>query len=130
MRNLVIIAAIAALVACSQKTEKAPESEVAPVEATTTAKADSASFVGDYEVKMADGKTGKTRINEDGTYVDTGPDGKEAKGKFAMKDGKECFDADGDEAELCWTSTKPGADGSFKSTNDKGETVTVMPAKK
>ena len=63
--------------------------------------------VGDYDVKMADGKMGKTTINADGTYVDTGPDGKEIKGKFAMKDGKECFDADGDEAEVCWTSTKP-----------------------
>ena len=130
MKNLMIIAALASLAACSQQTEKAAETETAPVEAAVTAETDSPTFVGDYDVKMADGKMGKTRINEDGTFVDTGPDGKEMKGKFALKDGKECFDADGDEPELCWTSAKPGADGSFTSTNDKGETVTVMPAKK
>lgn len=130
MKKLMMIAALSALAACSQQTEKAAEAEVAPTEATATAAADSASPVGDYDVKMADGKMAKTTINADGTFVDTGPDGKETKGKFAMKDGKECFDADGDEAEECWTSTKPGADGSFMSTSDKGETVTVTPAKK
>lgn len=125
-----MIAAIAALAGCSQQSEKAAETEAVPAEAAVTAETDSASFVGDYDVKLADGKMGKTRINEDGTFVDTDPEGKEVKGKFSIKDGKECFDADGDEAEVCWTSTKPGADGSFTSTSDKGETVTVMPAKK
>ena len=130
MKNLMMIAALASLAACSQQTEKATETETAPIEAAVTAETDSTSFVGEYDVKMADGKMGKTRINEDGTFVDTGPDGMEMKGKFALKDGKECFDADGVEPELCWTSAKPGADGSFTSTNDKGETVTVTPAKK
>lgn len=130
MKKLVIIAGLSALAACSQQAEKTAEAEAVPVEAAAPAAADSASMAGDYEIKMADGKMAKTTINADGTYVDTGPDGNETKGKFAMKDGKECFDADGDEAELCWTSTKPGADGSFTSTSDKGETVTVMPAKK
>ena len=130
MKKLVMIAALASLAACSQQAEKTAETEAAPAEAAATTEADSTSLAGDYDVKMADGKMGKTRINEDGTFVDIGPDGKEMKGKFALKDGKECFDADGDEPELCWTSAKPGADGSFTSTNDKGETVTVTPAKK
>lgn len=130
MKKLVMIAAIVALAGCSQQAEKQAEAESAPVEAAAPAEADSASLAGDYDVKMADGKMGKTTINADGTFVDTGPDGKEVKGKFAMKDGKECFDADGDEAEVCWTSAKPGADRSFTSTSDKGETVTVTPAKK
>lgn len=130
MKKLVMIAALSALAACSQQAEKAAEAEAAPVETAAPAAADSAAPVGDYDVKMADGTMAKTTINADGTYVDTGPDGKEIKGKFAMKDGKECFDPDGDEAEACWTSAKPGADGSFTSTSDKGETVTVTPAKK
>lgn len=130
MKKLMMIAALTALSACSQQSEKTAEAEAAPVEAAAPAPTDSASFVGDYEVKMADGKMGKTTINADGTFVDTGPDGKETKGKFAVKDGKECFDDDGDAAEVCWTSAKPGPDGSFTSTNDKGETVTVMPVKK
>jgi hypothetical protein len=130
MKKLMIIAALSALAGCSQQAEKTAEAEAAPVEAAAPAATESASLVGDFDVKMADGKMAKTTINADGTYVDTDPDGKETKGKFAMKDGKECFDADGDEAELCWTSTKPGADGSFTSTSDKGDTVTVTPAKK
>ena len=130
MKKLVIVSALVTLAACSQQAEKAAEAETAPVEAAVTAPADSASLVGDYEVKMADGKMAKTTINADGTYVDTGADGKQVKGKFAQKDGKECFDPDGDEAEACWTSTKPAADGSFTSTNPKGETVTVTPVKK
>lgn len=130
MKKLVIIAALASLAACSQQAEKAAETEAAPAEATTTAATDSASPVGDYDVKMADGKMAKTTINADGTYVDTGPDGKEIKGKFARKDGKDCFDPDGDEAEACWTSTTPAADGSFSSTGPDGVTVTVTPAKK
>ncbi len=130
MKKLVMIAAIAALAGCSQQAEKAAEVEAAPVESAAPAVTDSASFVGDYDVKMADGKMAKTTINADGTYSNTAPDGKEAKGKFAMKDGKECFDADGDEAEICWTSTKPAADGSFSSTSSTGETVSVTPAKK
>jgi hypothetical protein len=130
MKKLMMIAALTALAACSQQAEKTAEAETAPIEAAAPAATDSASLVGDFDIKMADGKMAKTTINADGTYVDTAPDGTVIKGKFAMKDGKECFDADGDEAELCWTSTKPGADGSFTSTSDKGETVTVMPAKK
>lgn len=130
MKKLVMITAIAALAGCSQQAEKAAETEAAPVEAAATAETDSPSFVGNYDVKMADGTMAKTTINEDGTYSNTAPDGKELKGKFAQKDGKECFDADGDEAEICWTSTKPAADGTFTSTSSTGETVTVTPAKK
>jgi hypothetical protein len=130
MKKLMMIAALSALAACSQQAERTAEAEAAPVEAAAPAATDSASLVGDFDIKMADGTMAKTTINADGTYVDTAPDGKQIKGKFAMKDGKECFDADGDEAEECWTSTKPGPDGSFTSTSDKGETVTVMPAKK
>jgi aconitase A len=130
MKKFVMVAALAALAGCSQQAEKAAEAEAAPAEAAAPAVVDAASLAGEYDVKMADGKMGRTRINADGTFVDTAPDGKEVKGKVAIKDGKECFDDDGDEAEVCWTSAKPGADGSFTSTNDKGETVTVMPVKK
>ena len=130
MKKFVIIAALGVLTACSQQAEKAAETETAPAEATATAAADSASPVGDYDVKMADGTMAKSTINADGTYVDTGPDGKQVKGKFARKNGKDCFDPDGDEAEVCWTSTAPAADGSFTATGPDGTVVTVTPAKK
>ena len=130
MKKLVMIAALTSLAACSQQAEKAAETETAPADAAATTATDSVSPVGDYDVKMADGTMAKSTINADGSYVDTGPDGKEVKGKYARKDGKDCFDPDGDEAEACWTSTAPSADGSFTATAPDGTTVTVTPAKK
>ncbi len=130
MKKLIMIAALSALAACSQQAEKAAETETAPAEAAATTATDSAAPVGDYDIKMADGTMAKSTINADGTYVDTGPDGKQVKGKFARKDGKDCFDPDGDEAEVCWVSTAPAADGSFTATGPDGTKVTVTPAKK
>lgn len=130
MKKLMMVAALAALGACSQQAEKTAEAETAPVLETVTAPADLTTIAGDYDVKMADGTMATTRINADGTYLGSSPDGKEIKGKFARKDGKDCFDPDGDEAEVCWTSTALTADGSFTSTAPDGVTVTVTPAKK
>lgn len=134
MKKLVLIAAIAALSACSQKTEESKESTPAPAESMTPAApmaaADSGTQPGTYEVKMADGTMGTTVINADGTYADTDAKGKVTKGKFAHKDGKDCFDPDGAEPEMCWTTTTPAADGSFTATSADGKaTVTVTPKK-
>lgn len=135
MKKLLLLAGIAALAACSQKAEEPKENAAAPVEntaATAPAATDSATTApDDYDVKMADGKMASTTINADGTYVDTGPDGKQTKGKFAHKDGKDCFDPDGDEAEMCWTVSPAAADGSFTAKSDDGKMqVTVSPKKK
>lgn len=134
MKKLLLLAGIAALTACSQKTEEPKENTVASVEntaaATPAATADSATTApGDYDVKMADGTMGMTTINADGSYVDTDAKGKQVKGKFAHKDGKDCFDPDGDETETCWTVSAPGADGSFTAKAADGTTVTVSPKK-
>lgn len=128
MKKIVLLAAIAALSACSKKSE-----EAVPAAAETTATASVAaddSAVGSYDVKMADGTVGKTVINADGTYTDTDPKGAEIKGKFARKDGKDCFDPEGEEPEMCWTIEPPAADGSFKATTPDGKmTVTVTKTK-
>lgn len=79
---------------------------------------------------MADGTVASTVINADGTYADTDPTGKAVKkGKFVHKDGKDCFDPDGDEAEECWSRSPVAADGSFTATNPAGTKVTVTPKK-
>jgi len=125
MKKIALVAALAALSACSQKAEEpaAPASEAAAPAAANP-------MAGTYDVKMPDGTMAKTVINADGTYVDTDAKGAEVKGKFSQKDGKDCFDADGDEAEVCWTVTEPGEDGSFTATTPDGKTtVTVSPAK-
>lgn len=91
--------------------------------------ADSGTQPGTYDVKTADGTMATTVINADGTFVDTDAKGVATKGAFAVKNGKDCFDPEGDEAEVCWTSTAPGADGSFTATDPKGVVVTVTPKK-
>ena len=128
MKKLVLIAAVAALSACSQKAEETPAAtDTAMAEATPMA--DATVTPGTYDVKMADGTMGKTVINADGTYVDTDKDGKEVRGTYARKDGKDCFDPEGDDPEMCWSVTTPGADGSFTATTADGKTtVTVSPA--
>lgn len=133
MKKFVLIAALAALAACSQKAEESKETAAAPAEAAAPAPAaatDSGTQPGTYDVKMADGTMASTTINADGTYVDTDAKGKEIKGQYATHDGKDCFDPDGDEMGMCWAVTKPGADGSFTATADDGTVVTVTPKKK
>ncbi len=121
------LAGIVALSGCSKTADEPTQSNemavAVPNEAVPTAEADSP--VGSYDVKMADGTMASTTINADGSYVDTGADGKVVKGTFVRKDGKDCFDPEGDAAEACWTVSPPAADGSFTATAPDGTTVTV-----
>ena len=129
MRTLILAAAATlTLAACDKKAEEVPAAaDTAMAEATPMA--DAGVAPGTYDVKDADGTMSKTVINADGTYVDTDKDGKEMKGTYARKDGKDCFDPDGDEAEMCWTSGPADAAGVFTSTSADGKmTVTVTPA--
>jgi len=129
MRTLILAAAATlTLAACDKKAEEVPAAaDTAMAEATPMA--DAGVTPGTYDVKDADGTMSKTVINADGTYVDTDKDGKEMKGTYARKDGKDCFDPDGDEAEMCWTSGPADAAGVFTSTSADGKmTVTVTPA--
>lgn len=121
------LAGIVALSGCSKTAEEPTQTNematAAPDEAAPATEADSAE--GSYDVKMADGTMRTTTINADGSYVDTGADGKVIKGTFARKDGKDCFDPEGDAVEACWTPSPPAADGSFTATGPDGTTVTV-----
>ena len=137
MKKLVLLATLATLSACSQKAEESKEPAAAPTETAAPAPAaNPGTAPGSYDVKMADGTTASTAstastvINADGTYVDTDAAGKTVKkGKFAHKDGKDCFDPDGDEAEACWALSPVAADGSFTATAPDGTAVTVTPKK-
>lgn len=136
MKKLVLLAAFATLSACSQKAEEKKAEEKKEVAAEPAAEAapapaaDSGTPPGTYDVKMADGTMATTTINADGTYVDTDAKGKQAKGQYATRDGKDCFDPEGDEMGMCWAVSKPGADGSFIATADDGTVVTVTPKAK
>lgn len=126
MKKLALLAAVAALAACSQDEAAVPAETEQPMPAETTAAMD-AVIPGTSDVKMADGSMGTTTINADGTYVDTDAEGNEVRGMVANKGGNYCFDPEGDEPEVCWTSTAPGADGSFTATAPDGTKVTVTP---
>jgi hypothetical protein len=132
MKKLLLLAALTALSACSQKAEESKDTAAAPAE-TTAAPAPAASpgtAPGTYDVKMADGTMASTVINADGTYEDIDAKGKTVKkGKYANKDGKDCFDPEGDEAEECWALSPVAADGSFTATSPDGTAVTVTPKK-
>ena len=131
MKKLALIAAISLLAACSQKSEEKKEVAAEPAAETAPAPAaDSGTQPGTYDVKMADGTMAVTTINADGTYADTDAKGKVVKGQFAHHDGKDCFDPDGAEPGMCWSTSKPGADGSFTATADDGTVVTVTAKKK
>ncbi|AJA09134.1 hypothetical protein SKP52_11170 [Sphingopyxis fribergensis] len=131
MKKLVLLAALTALSACSQKAAESRDAAATPTETAAPAPtANPGTAPGSYDVKLADGTVASTVINADGTYVDTDATGKTVKkGKFAHKDGEDCFDPDGDEAEECWTLSPAAADGSFTATNPEGTTVTVTPKK-
>lgn len=131
MKKLLLLTALVALSACSQKAEESKETAAAPTETATPAPvADSGTKTGTYDVKMADGTMATTVINADGSYVDTSAKGEIVKGLYASKDGKDCFDPEGDALGACWDVTKPAADGSFTATSPEGTVVTVTPRKK
>ncbi|MGN6497658.1 MAG: hypothetical protein ACTHK5_10015 [Tsuneonella sp.] len=126
MKKLVLFAALAALSACSKQSETPAGADMAKVEATPSAP--EGASPGTYDVTNADGTVGKTVINPDGTYVDTDAKGAATKGRFVHKSGKDCFDPDGPDPEVCWTLGTPGADGSFDAVTPDGKmTVHVTP---
>jgi hypothetical protein len=130
MRKFFLAASFAALAACTQQADKAAEADAPAAEvAAPAATDDSAPPTGDYAIKNADGSMATTRLNADGTFESTAADGTKVTGKYVRKDGKDCFDDDGDQAEVCWTAAEPAADGTFTSTSSTGETVTVTPPK-
>lgn len=65
-------------------------------------------------------------MNADGTFSNTGTDGKVSTGTWAVTDGKTCFTPSGNEP-TCWSESTPDEDGAFTATSDSGEKVTVKP---
>lgn len=125
MKKLIALAAIATLAACGERAEEAP----APVETTAAAAPEmtAADIAGTYDAKYPDGTTHVVVINPDGSFTDTDGEGVETKGMWASKDGKSCFDPEGDAPEACWTDGEPDANGVFTATAPDGTVVTVTP---
>ena len=126
MKKLIAMAAIAMLAACGDRDAEAPAAEdtAATAEATTAAMTDDPA--GNYTFKGSDGSSGTTVINADGTFVDTDAEGKVTRGTFTRKDGQDCFDEEGDVAEVCWTVGAPNPDGTFTATSLDGKTTVTV----
>lgn len=132
MKNIAIVAGFAVLAACSKPAPTEPAAEetaAAPEAAAAGATTGNGSPAGTYTVVDAEGTTATSVLNADGTFTDTGADGKVTEGTWAVVDGKTCFTEKAEGAKaVCWTESAPGADGSFTAVNEAGESVTVKPA--
>lgn len=130
MRRFALVAAVAALSACSQGQEAeqvAPADEAVAdansIEATPAAM----SLSGTSWEFTREGVSYIESIDENGNYIAETADGKHADhGQFAMKDGKACFtSAMTGEGEDCWTVADTQIGETTTTTNDKGETLEV-----
>ena len=124
MNKYIVLAAVAALAACSETAEQPDPAETVAA-APEPAATEQGVAPGTYEVTRPDGSMDTTVITADGGYIETNAEGVETRGAYARTNGQDCFDPAGDEPEICWTVTEPGADGSFTATSPDGTEVTV-----
>ena len=134
MKSFALLAGVALLAACSQKSDypasdaTASDAAAMPADVATGPATANGAMPGSYDVTNPDGSTAVATLMADGTYVDRDAAGKVLeKGMWATKDGKTCFDAEGDTAEVCYTESNRAADGSFDATDDKGAVSKIKP---
>ncbi len=128
MKKIIAVAAVLSVAACAQPEAEEEMTEEAVVEEVAAGPMDGVGGPGTYEVTYSDGSVGTFTAAEDGTYSATVGDDA-GTGTITEQDGKTCFDADGDDAgAVCWTNSEVGEDGSWTSTSDEGDVVTVRPA--
>ena len=130
MKKLILLVGVASLASCTGKEPAAEESATAEAPAAEVAAAAPAAgpTPGSYDVTGPDGAKMVATLMADGSYVDRDEADKVIeKGKWAVKDGKTCFDDDGAKAEVCYTDSAPAADGSFTATTADGKVTQVKP---
>ena len=131
MKKLILLAGIAALAACSGKepaTEQTAAAEAPATEAVAATTPAAGPTPGSYDVTGPDGTKLVATLMADGSYVDRDlADKVIEKGKWAVKNGKTCFDDEGDKPEVCYTDSTPAADGSFTATEADGKVTQVKP---
>jgi hypothetical protein len=134
MKHWVLLAGVTLLAACGQKQEaEAPDAaatEAMPVDAGTPAgemTTANGAMPGKYDVTAPDGTQLVSELKGDGTYQDWRGDKVVEKGTWTSKDGKTCFDPEGDQAETCYTDGARNPDGSFDATGPDGKVTKVKP---
>ncbi|QLC23862.1 hypothetical protein HFP57_01645 [Parasphingopyxis algicola] len=123
MKRILIIAGVLALGACA---ESAPEAEPAVEAVEEEAATDWSAWVGSYDIAYDDGGEAALTIADGGTYEFVTGD-ETRTGTVEMGDGGAiCYtNDDGETPTECWINSAAAEDGSWRSTSDQGETVTV-----
>lgn len=126
MKKLTMIAGCVSLAACSGADAPAEGEAETGTEAVTAEATAAEGLLGTYEVTNADGTVGTTTFDAEGGYVSMANGAETGRGTVAMVNGQTCFNsAEEGSAPECWTDGEPAEDGSWVSTSDDGETVTV-----
>ena len=121
MKAYLALSAALAFAACSPAADTEAEVPVDEVAAY-----DGSVDPGDYSVDDGEG-TSPFSIDADGNWNGVDDEGNPNEGTSEIVDEKICFTTAGDDVARCWLNEAPGEDGSFTSTSDEGETVTVTP---
>lgn len=128
MKKIVVIAALAALSACSKPAEAPATDAGATSEAAApaTVAADGKPSVGKFKVTMANGDVIVEEVKADGTYSTTDKDGKVIEtGKWEQKSPAQyCQTKDAKDAVQECNEEKV-ENGVYTSKNSKGEVATV-----
>ncbi|NNC71869.1 MAG: hypothetical protein HKN78_03230 [Sphingomonadaceae bacterium] len=122
MKRVLLVAGILALGACAESApEAAPEAE----ETAEATPADMTEWQGGYTLAYEDGTEAVLNIAPGGTYDVTMND-ETVTGMITMGDGGAfCYTPEGGTETECWTNGDAAEDGSWVSTSDQGNSVTV-----
>jgi hypothetical protein len=126
MQKIALVAAIAALAACSKPA--APPVENASMTAVNEVVATPAAFsINETSWEYTEkGKPMQESIDAAGKYITTSGAEHIDHGTVVMKDGKACFtSAMTKEGEMCWTDPKLDIGASGETVSDKGEKLPI-----
>ena len=128
MKRIVLLAAFAAMSACSQSEDTPAAPEAAPAEeaAPAVTAADGGAPHGTFKITMEDGSVTTEEVREDGTYTSTSADGEVETGKWVQKSSNTYCTTKDEEgaAEVCHNETVDDK-GVWTSVDPEGNKVTV-----
>ncbi len=129
MKKIVILAALAAVSACSKPAPEATATTeaVAPAPVAEVMAADGKSPVGKYKITNSDGTVIMEEDKADGTYVDTDTSGKVVEtGTWVQKSPEHfCFTKEGAGSKEQCTTEAIDANGVWTAKGENGKTSTV-----
>lgn len=128
MHRIILVAAIAALAACSkQPAPTADDVNMAAANEVTATPVPAAFSINETSWEFTeDGKPMQESIDASGGYITTSGAEHIDHGTAVMKDGKACFtSAMTKEGEVCWTDPKLEVGASGETVSDKGEKLPI-----